>query len=62
MHVMYYASMLWCWQLGRILVRTNHHRLRVGCHTHVVHVGNLFLVSTRSKQPPTPGRSLGDQR
>jgi hypothetical protein len=32
MYVMYYASMLWCWQLIRILVRTNHPCLRVGHH------------------------------
>jgi hypothetical protein len=31
MHVMYYASMLWCWQLVMILIKTNHHFLRVGC-------------------------------
>jgi hypothetical protein len=30
MYVMYYASMPRCWQLVRILVRTNHHCLRVG--------------------------------
>jgi hypothetical protein len=28
----------------------------------VVHVGNILLVHTKSKQAPTPGRSLGDQR
>jgi hypothetical protein len=33
MYVMYYASTLRCWQLIRILVRTNHPYLRVGCHT-----------------------------
>jgi hypothetical protein len=32
MYVMYYASMLWCWQLVRVLVRTNHPCLRVGRH------------------------------
>jgi hypothetical protein len=32
MYVMYYASMLRCWQLVRILVRTNHPCLRVGRH------------------------------
>jgi hypothetical protein len=32
-------------------------------HTsHMVHVGNLSLVPTRSKQATTPGRGLGDQR
>jgi hypothetical protein len=33
MYVIYYASMLRCWQLIRILVRTNHPCLRVGCHS-----------------------------
>jgi hypothetical protein len=33
MYVMYYAPMLRCWQLIRILVKTNHPCLRVGCHT-----------------------------
>jgi hypothetical protein len=33
MYAMYYASMLWCWQLIRILVRTNHLCLTVGCHS-----------------------------
>jgi hypothetical protein len=34
---------------------------RVPDHTsHVVHVGNLSLVTTRSKQTPTLGGSLGD--
>jgi hypothetical protein len=32
MYVMYYASMLQCWQLIRILVKTNHPCSRVGCH------------------------------
>jgi hypothetical protein len=32
MYVMYYVSTVWCWQLVRILVRTSHHCLRVGCH------------------------------
>jgi hypothetical protein len=30
--------------------------------SHVVHIGNLSLVPTRSKHAPTPGRSLDDQR
>jgi hypothetical protein len=30
MYVMYYVSMIRCWQLVRILVRTNHPCLRVG--------------------------------
>jgi hypothetical protein len=33
MYAMYYASMLQCWQLVRILVRTNHPCLRVECHS-----------------------------
>jgi hypothetical protein len=33
MYVMYYTSMLRCWQLVRILVMTNHPYLRVGCHS-----------------------------
>jgi hypothetical protein len=32
MYAMYYASMLRCWQLVKILVRTNHPYLRVGRH------------------------------
>jgi hypothetical protein len=36
MYGMYYASMLRCWQLVRILVRTNHPCLRVGCHRWVL--------------------------
>jgi hypothetical protein len=30
--------------------------------SHVVHVGNLSLVPTRTKEAPTPGRSLGNRR
>jgi hypothetical protein len=33
MYAMYYASMLQCWQLVRILVGTNYPCLSVGCHT-----------------------------
>jgi hypothetical protein len=33
MYVMYYASMLRCWQLIWILVKTNHPCLRVGHHS-----------------------------
>jgi hypothetical protein len=33
MYAMYYASMLRCWQLIRILIRTNHPCLMVGCHS-----------------------------
>jgi hypothetical protein len=32
MYVLYYASMLRCWQLIWILVRTDHPCLGVGCH------------------------------
>jgi hypothetical protein len=36
---------------------------RVPDHTsHVVHVGNISLVPTRTKHAPTPERSLGDRR
>jgi hypothetical protein len=31
--VMYYVPMLWCWQLIRILVKTNHPCLRVRHHS-----------------------------
>jgi hypothetical protein len=34
MYVLYYASMLRCWHLVWILVRTNHPSLVVGCHSH----------------------------
>jgi hypothetical protein len=34
MYAMYYASMIWYWQLIAILVRINHPCLRVGCHNH----------------------------
>jgi hypothetical protein len=33
MYVLYYASMLRCWHLIWILVRTDHPFLGVGCHT-----------------------------
>jgi hypothetical protein len=35
MYVMYYVTMLWCWQIVWILIRTNHPYLRVGCHIHI---------------------------
>jgi hypothetical protein len=44
MYVMYYASMLQCWQLIRILVRTNHPCLRVGHHTHYNQVQKLLYI------------------
>jgi hypothetical protein len=37
MYVMYYASMLRCWQLVWILVKTNHLFLWVGRH-------NIFML------------------
>jgi hypothetical protein len=50
-------------------IRSTHHTLfmldpcRVLDHTsHVVHVGKLSLVPMRTKQTPTPERSLSDQR
>jgi hypothetical protein len=33
MYVLYYASMLRCWYIVRILVRTDHPYLGVGCHS-----------------------------
>jgi hypothetical protein len=33
MYVLYYASMLWCWHLVWILVRTDHPCLGVGHHS-----------------------------
>jgi hypothetical protein len=35
MYVIYYASMLRCWQLVRILVSTNHPYLRVERHNSI---------------------------
>jgi hypothetical protein len=32
MYALYYASLPWCWQLERILVRTTHPCLTVGHH------------------------------
>jgi hypothetical protein len=34
MYVLYYASMLRCWHLVCILVRTDHPCLGLGCHTY----------------------------
>jgi hypothetical protein len=36
MYVLYYVSMLRCWHIIWILVRTNHPCLGVGCHTRTV--------------------------
>jgi hypothetical protein len=33
MYVLYYVSMLRCWHLVWILVRTNHPYVGVGCHS-----------------------------
>jgi hypothetical protein len=33
MYVLYYVSMLQCWHLVWILVRTNHPCLGAGCHS-----------------------------
>jgi hypothetical protein len=44
MYVLYYASILQCWQLIWILVKTNHPSLRVGRHTFI------GLRSTRSTE------------
>jgi hypothetical protein len=64
----YYASMLRCWHLVWILVRTDHSCLGVGCHITQPHVCALkvpredlleiFLASDRiSKQVVMPGPS-----
>jgi hypothetical protein len=45
MYVMYYAPTLQCWQLIRILVRTNHPCLRVGRH-------RLYPLRDSSPLPP----------
>jgi hypothetical protein len=50
MYVMYDASLLWCWQLIRILIETNDPCLRVGCHRIPFHVevpNNYFLKIKR---------------
>jgi hypothetical protein len=43
MYVMYYASMIRCWQLVWILVKTNHPCLRVGRHKSISEI--LFLLN-----------------
>jgi hypothetical protein len=45
MYVIYYASILHYWQLIKILVRTNHSYLRVGCHR-----GKCHAATPRSCQ------------
>jgi hypothetical protein len=57
MYVMYYTSMLGCWQVGWILVRTNHSYLRVRRHMldaeyfskHELHVA-VDLVAGTTKE------------
>jgi hypothetical protein len=44
MYVMYYASILWCWQLVMILIKTNHPCLRVGHHS--FYQGMLILYQS----------------
>jgi hypothetical protein len=50
MYEMYYVSMLRYWQLVRILVRTNHPCLRVGCHNwYQTYEYNTLLTALFSK-------------
>jgi hypothetical protein len=45
MYVLYYASMLRCWHLIWILVRTDHPCLGVGCHTPIdLEATNLLIL------------------
>jgi hypothetical protein len=44
MYVLYYASMLQCWHLVWILVRTDHPYLGVGCHR-----GDMDMISPMKK-------------
>jgi hypothetical protein len=57
----YYASMLWCWHLIWILVRTDHPCLGVGCHNmHVQpqwvnkHLLPLLIDNKRGEPKMTP--------
>jgi hypothetical protein len=59
MYVVYYASMLRCWQLVWILVKTNHPCLRVGHHMHV-HDDLRHDGSSTTARADTLGRDLGD--
>jgi hypothetical protein len=43
MYVIYYVPMLQCWQLVRILVKTNHPCLMVGCHKSLPLLSNGFV-------------------
>jgi hypothetical protein len=50
MYVLYYASMLWCWQLVWILVSTNHPCLGVGSHKYDAY----DMIKLRSMQNRNP--------
>jgi hypothetical protein len=52
MYAMYYAPMFQCWQLVRILVRTNHPCLRVGHHSsnHMYSNNMIGLMQCSIKQ------------
>ena len=52
MYVFYYASMLRCWHLIWILVRTDHPCLGVGCHIeHPGHTWKLRFISFGTVSP-----------
>jgi hypothetical protein len=47
MYVLYYASMLWCWHIVWILVRSDYPCLEVGCHsnTSCYSFANYLLIT-----------------
>jgi hypothetical protein len=49
MYVLYYASMLQCWHLVWILVRTDHPCLGVGCHNEEPSCSDLSIFATWGK-------------
>jgi hypothetical protein len=55
MYVLYYASMLRCWHLVWILVRTDNPYLGVECHnmtgTYMMEVEDMDIVEERSSKP-----------
>jgi hypothetical protein len=53
MYAMYYASMLRCWQLIRILIRTNHPYLRVERHSWYQSLTSIIHRSRPYFQKPT---------